>query len=162
RLGNEYLYATVAAANVETLNRYKPKRIVTQCPHCFHNLKNEYPDFGGADWEVLHEGEFIDELIKAGRLKPNKAVPQRITYHDPRRGREVALTGRIDARARSDGTGGGIYPRADTDQDRTNRWSRYPHNSWRRIRKIKASTGLRFGGRSAGSPTSRRVLIMSA
>ena len=43
RLGNEYLYATVAAQNVETLNRYKPRRIVTQCPHCFHNLKNEYP-----------------------------------------------------------------------------------------------------------------------
>jgi Fe-S oxidoreductase len=82
RLGNEYLYATVAAHNIETLNRYKPKRIVTQCPHCYHNLANEYPDFGG-NYEVMHEGEFIDELIKAGRLKPSKPVKQTITYHDP-------------------------------------------------------------------------------
>ena len=82
RLGNEYLYATVAAQNVETLNRYKPRRIVTQCPHCFHNLKNEYPDFGG-NYTVLHEAEFIDELIQAGRLKPRGKIAERITYHDP-------------------------------------------------------------------------------
>jgi len=82
RLGNEYLYATVAAQNVETLNRYKPKRIVTQCPHCYHNLAKEYPDFGGT-YEVVHEGEFIDELIQAGRLKPRNTVEQRVTYHDP-------------------------------------------------------------------------------
>ena len=83
RLGNEYLYATVAGQNVETLNRYKPRVIVTQCPHCFHNLKNEYPDFGLETVEVIHEAEFIDELIKAGRLKPKKALDQRVTYHDP-------------------------------------------------------------------------------
>ncbi len=82
RLGNEYLYATVAAQNVETLNRYAPRRIVTQCPHCFHNLKNEYPDFGGS-YQVTHEGEFIEELIRAGRLKPRHAINERITYHDP-------------------------------------------------------------------------------
>jgi|YelNatPaOPRAMG01_1025707.scaffolds.fasta_scaffold16649_1 Fe-S oxidoreductase len=82
RLGNEYLYATVAQQNVETLNRYKPRRIVTQCPHCFHNLKNEYPDFGGS-YEVVHEAEFIAELIKSGRLKPSQAINERITYHDP-------------------------------------------------------------------------------
>jgi len=82
RLGNEYLYATVAQQNVETLNRYKPRRIVTQCPHCFHNLKNEYPDFGGS-YQVMHEGEFIDELIRAGRLMPRHAIPERMTYHDP-------------------------------------------------------------------------------
>jgi len=82
RLGNEYLYATVAAQNIETLNRYKPRRIVTQCPHCFHNLKNEYPDFGG-NFEVLHEGELIDELIAAGRLQPTQKMPVRVTYHDP-------------------------------------------------------------------------------
>ncbi len=82
RLGNEYLYATVAAQNVETLNRYRPRRIVTQCPHCFHNLKNEYPDFGG-NYTVLHEAEFIDELIRAGRLKPRTEINERITYHDP-------------------------------------------------------------------------------
>ncbi len=82
RLGNEYLYATIAQTNVETLNRYKPRRIVTQCPHCFHNLKNEYPDFGG-NFEVVHEAEFIDELIRAGRLKPRGEIRERITYHDP-------------------------------------------------------------------------------
>jgi Fe-S oxidoreductase len=82
RLGNEYLYATVAAQNIETLNRYKPKRIVTQCPHCYHNLAKEYPDFGGT-YEVMHAGEFIDELIQAGRLKPRNTVEQRVTYHDP-------------------------------------------------------------------------------
>jgi Fe-S oxidoreductase len=83
RLGNEYLYAMVAAQNVETLERYRPPRIVTQCPHCFHNLKNEYPDFGGK-FEVVHEAEFIEELIRAGRLKPNSAAAaRRVTYHDP-------------------------------------------------------------------------------
>src|SRR5260370_4691763 len=82
RLGNEYLYATVAAANVETLNRYKPRRIVTQCPHCFHNLKNEDPDFGG-NYTVLHEAEFIDQLIQAGRLKPPGKTAQRLPYRGP-------------------------------------------------------------------------------
>ncbi len=83
RLGNEYLYATVAAQNLETINRYKPKRIVTQCPHCYHNLKKEYPDFGEVGYDVVHEAEFIDELMKAGRLKPNKSINRRVTYHDP-------------------------------------------------------------------------------
>jgi Fe-S oxidoreductase len=82
RLGNEYLYATMAAQNVETLNRYKPKRIVTQCPHCYHNLKNEYPDFGG-NYEVLHHAEFLAELVRAGRIKPKDALRARVTYHDP-------------------------------------------------------------------------------
>jgi Fe-S oxidoreductase len=82
RLGNEYLYATVAQQNVETLNRYKTRRIVTQCPHCFHNLKNEYPDFGG-NYVVTHEAEFIDELMQAGRLKPREELNARVTYHDP-------------------------------------------------------------------------------
>src|SRR5208337_5652133 len=77
-----YLYATVAAQNVEILNRYKPRRIVTRCPHCFHNLKNEYPDFGG-NYQVTHAAEFIDELIRAGRLKLRRPLEERITYHDP-------------------------------------------------------------------------------
>ena len=75
-------YATVAGQNVETLNRYQPRRIITQCPHCFHNLKNEYPDFGG-NYQVMHEAEFLDQPIKSGRLKPRNAVNERITYHDP-------------------------------------------------------------------------------
>ena len=83
RLGNESLYAAIAQRNIETLNSYKPRRIVTQCPHCFHNLRNEYPDFGLEKVEVTHEAEFIDELIRAGRLRPHKKVEQRVTYHDP-------------------------------------------------------------------------------
>ena len=102
RLGNEYLYATVAAQNVETLNRYKPRRIVTQCPHCFHNLKNEYPDFGG-NYTVLHEAEFIDELIQAGRLQP-RARDQR-THHLSRpmlHGAPQSQMGQRSQRARRD------------------------------------------------------------
>jgi Fe-S oxidoreductase len=83
RLGNEYLYATIAARNIETLNRYKPRRIVTQCPHCYHNLKKEYPDFGASGYEVLHSAEFIEELRRAKRLDFKRPLPQRITYHDP-------------------------------------------------------------------------------
>jgi Fe-S oxidoreductase len=82
RLGNEYLYAMAAARNIETLNRYRPRRIVTQCPHCYHNLKNEYPDFGG-NYQVVHEGEFIAELIAAGRLSAVHESKSRVTYHDP-------------------------------------------------------------------------------
>ncbi len=82
RLGNEYLYTTIAQQNVATLNRYKPRRIVTQCPHCFHNLAKEYCDFGG-NYVVVHEAELIDELIRAGRLRPRNAIAERVTYHDP-------------------------------------------------------------------------------
>lgn len=83
RLGNEYLYATIAQRNIEILNRYKPRRIVTQCPHCYHNLKKEYPDFGASGYEVLHSAEFIEELRRTKRLDFRRPLPQRITYHDP-------------------------------------------------------------------------------
>ena len=83
RLGNEYLYAAMAQQNLETLNRYRPARIVTQCPHCYHNLKKEYPDFGSVGYEVVHEAEFIAELIATHRLKPARATTGRVTYHDP-------------------------------------------------------------------------------
>ena len=82
RLGNEYLYASAAAKNVTMLNRYRPARIVTQCPHCYHNLKKEYRDFGG-EYNVIHEGEFLAELIGAGRLRLSRQLEKRITYHDP-------------------------------------------------------------------------------
>ncbi|MGH8010950.1 MAG: heterodisulfide reductase-related iron-sulfur binding cluster [Candidatus Binataceae bacterium] len=82
RLGNEYLFATAAQQNIAVLNRYKPKRILTRCPHCYHTLKKEYPDFGG-NYEVVHEAEFIEELIQAGRLKPRRNISKRVTYHDP-------------------------------------------------------------------------------
>lgn len=83
RLGNEYLYATMATANLETLNRYKAKKIVTQCPHCYHNLKKEYPDFGRVEYEVVHEAEFLAELIEQKRLTLKSPLPTSLTYHDP-------------------------------------------------------------------------------
>lgn len=82
RLGNEYLFQTQAQKNIEVLNRYGIKRIVTACPHGFHTLKNEYPRFGGR-FEVIHHTELIASLIKEGRLKPGKAIGGTATYHDP-------------------------------------------------------------------------------
>ncbi|NDD92114.1 (Fe-S)-binding protein [bacterium] len=81
RIGNEYLYQTLAKANVETLNRYSVKKIVTACPHCFNTIKNEYKDFGG-DYEVLHHSQFIAQLIRDGKIKPSKGVEETITFHD--------------------------------------------------------------------------------
>jgi len=83
RLGNEYLYAEVAAGNVETINKYKPRRIVTQCPHCYHSLKKEYPDYGAAGYEVVHEAEFIAELVESKRIDLRTPVAERVSYHDP-------------------------------------------------------------------------------
>ncbi len=82
RAGNEYLYQVMAQGNIDMLNELKVTKIVTACPHCFNTLKNEYAQLGG-NYEVVHHAEFIDGLIKAGRLKLGKAVEQVITYHDP-------------------------------------------------------------------------------
>ncbi|MGZ3731043.1 MAG: (Fe-S)-binding protein, partial [Bdellovibrionota bacterium] len=68
RAGNEYLAQMLIKENVETLNRYKPKKILTGCPHCFNTLKNEYPAFG-AQYEVVHHTTFLADLIKEGKLK---------------------------------------------------------------------------------------------
>jgi len=81
RIGNEYLFQTLAKTNVETLNRYSVKKIVTACPHCFNTLKNEYKDMGG-DYEVYHHSQFIAHLLSAGKLKPTKAMDETITFHD--------------------------------------------------------------------------------
>ncbi len=81
RAGNEYLYQTLAKANIETLNRYNVKKIVTACPHCFNTIKNEYKDFGGS-YEVLHHSQFIAQLISEGRLKPSKGLDETVTFHD--------------------------------------------------------------------------------
>ena len=82
RIGNEYLFQTLAKANIETLNRYNVKKIVTACPHCFNTIKNEYPAFGG-QYEVEHHSQFLANLVKAGRLKPSaQGGDQKITFHD--------------------------------------------------------------------------------
>jgi Fe-S oxidoreductase/nitrate reductase gamma subunit len=82
RLGNEYLYHTLAQQNVETLNRYQVKEIVTHCPHCFHTIKNEYPDLGG-NYTVYHSSEYIDQLLRRDLITPQQANAQRTTFHDP-------------------------------------------------------------------------------
>jgi Fe-S oxidoreductase len=67
RMGNEYLYQMLAKDNVETLERYGVNRIVTACPHCFHQIGNEYPQFGG-NYEVIHHSTYIESLLAAGRI----------------------------------------------------------------------------------------------
>lgn len=81
RLGQEYLFQAMAEKNIQTLNKYRFKRIVTACPHCFNTLKNEYSDFGG-DYDVVHHSQLIEELIQNGTLHPSKSLNKRVTYHD--------------------------------------------------------------------------------
>ena len=82
RLGNEYLAQTLLQENVETLNNYNIKKIVTACPHCLHSLKNEFPQFGG-NFEVLHHSELIAGLLNNGSLVlKDESVAQKVTYHD--------------------------------------------------------------------------------
>lgn len=81
RLGNEYLYQTLAQENIETLNGYGVKKIITSCPHCLNTLKNEYPQLGG-NYEVIHHSEFLSHLIHQGKLQPQKSIDAVCTYHD--------------------------------------------------------------------------------
>jgi len=81
RIGNEYLFQTTAEANIEILKGQGVKKIMTMCPHCFHTLKNEYPQFGG-EFEVIHHIQFLADLIKNGRLKLTKPTDKIVTYHD--------------------------------------------------------------------------------
>jgi Fe-S oxidoreductase len=81
RSGNEYLFAQMASENVEALKEIQPKLIVTTCPHCFHTIGNEYPQFGGK-FAIKHHTEFINELIQSGKLKVSSSA-QDATYHDP-------------------------------------------------------------------------------
>jgi len=81
RIGNEYLYKILTEANIETMNRYQVKKILTTCPHCFTNLKNEYPQFGG-NFEVIHQTEFLYDLVKHQKLKLKGIDPITVTYHD--------------------------------------------------------------------------------
>lgn len=83
RSGNEMLYQMLAGENVETLNGYKVKKIVTNCPHCLNSLKNEYSQLGG-NYEVYHHTQFLNQLSAAGRLGKTRNLSKRkITYHDP-------------------------------------------------------------------------------
>jgi Fe-S oxidoreductase/nitrate reductase gamma subunit len=82
RMGNEMLFQQLCMENIETFQKYGVKRIVTTCPHTYNTLKNEYPDFGLEGVEVLHHTEFLEQLVREGKLKPKYEVKERITYHD--------------------------------------------------------------------------------
>ncbi|MCA1751919.1 MAG: (Fe-S)-binding protein, partial [Flavobacteriales bacterium] len=85
RAGNEFLFQMQAMMNIQVLNGYEIKSIVTGCPHCFNTLKNEYPELGG-NYEVLHHTQFIRNLISDGKLVlkgGDKFKGKRITFHDP-------------------------------------------------------------------------------
>ncbi|UCF94076.1 MAG: (Fe-S)-binding protein [Desulfobacterales bacterium] len=81
RAGNEYLAQMMIRENVAIFNRYRPKKIMTACPHCYNILKNEYPQFG-ARYEVVHHTEFLRELFQQGRLKASGAKIEELTWHD--------------------------------------------------------------------------------
>jgi len=81
RLGEEYLYQTLQQENIKAINRYRFRKVITHCPHCFNTIKNEFPQFGGT-YEVLHHSQVIDELIRAGRIKPTKALDATFAFHD--------------------------------------------------------------------------------
>jgi Fe-S oxidoreductase len=82
RIGNELLAQTMAQTNVETMNAYGVKKIVTACPHCFNSIANEFPQYGG-NFEVIHHTKLLAELIHDGRIKASAARPAApVTYHD--------------------------------------------------------------------------------
>jgi len=83
RAGNEFIFQMLALQNIQTLNMYGVKKIVTACPHCFNTLKNEYPELGG-NYDVVHHTQFLQELLQSGKLKVEGGSfkGKKITYHD--------------------------------------------------------------------------------
>lgn len=83
RAGNEFLFQMLALQNIQTLDSYGVKKIVTACPHCFNTLKNEYPALGG-NYEVVHHTGFLNELLESGRIavQGGSFAGKKITYHD--------------------------------------------------------------------------------
>ncbi|MEB8347213.1 (Fe-S)-binding protein [Flavobacteriaceae bacterium KMM 6898] len=84
RAGNEFLFQMQAVTNIEVLNGYGIKKVVTACPHCFNTLKNEYPGLGG-DYEVVHHTQFLKQLLDEGKItmEGGQFKGKRITFHDP-------------------------------------------------------------------------------
>lgn len=84
RAGNEFLFQMQAVSNIQVLNGYGVKKIVTACPHCFNTIKNEYPELGG-NYEVVHHSTFLQQLINEGKVKlqgGGEFKGKKITYHD--------------------------------------------------------------------------------
>ena len=83
RAGNEFLFQMQALANIEVMNSYNIKKIITTCPHSFNILKNEYPDLGG-NYEVYHHSEFVHDLIESKKITISQnSIDEVMTYHDP-------------------------------------------------------------------------------
>lgn len=84
RAGNEFLFQMQAVTNIEVMNAYEIKKIVTTCPHCFNTIKNEYPGLGGT-YEVVHHTQFLKQLLQEGRItmEGGNFKGKRITFHDP-------------------------------------------------------------------------------
>lgn len=84
RAGNEFLFQMQAMTNIEVMNAYEVKKVVTACPHCFNTIKNEYPELGG-NYEVMHHTKFLKSLLDDGRMtiEGGKYKGKRITFHDP-------------------------------------------------------------------------------
>lgn len=84
RAGNEFLFQMQAMTNIQVMNSYEVKKIVTTCPHCFNTLKNEYPGLGG-DYEVMHHSQFLQKLMEEGKLKieGGQFKGKKISFHDP-------------------------------------------------------------------------------
>ncbi len=84
RSGNEFLFQMQAVTNIEVMNAYEVKKVVTACPHCFNTLKNEYPGLGG-NYEVVHHTQFLKQLLDEGRISMEGGAfkGKRITFHDP-------------------------------------------------------------------------------
>lgn len=82
RVGNEMMFQMMAEENIETLNNYNVKKIIAACPHCLNTLKHDYPQLGG-NYEVIHHTEFIELLIKEGKISLKKSMNGALTYHDP-------------------------------------------------------------------------------
>lgn len=84
RSGNEFLFQMQAMQNIELMNMYEVKKVITACPHCYNTIKNEYKDLGG-DYKVIHHSTFLQELINDGRIKMKEGGEfkgKKITYHD--------------------------------------------------------------------------------
>jgi Fe-S oxidoreductase len=82
RLGAEHIFQMLASNNIQLLQSYNVKKIVTACPHCFNTLKNEYPQMGG-QFEVVHHTQFIAELIRDRKLKTRPSLSAAVTYQEP-------------------------------------------------------------------------------
>ena len=81
RIGNEYLFQSLAPQSVETFNRYNVRKVITTCPHCFNTIKNEFPEFGGV-YQVVHHSELLSDLVANGKLPAAPTENVEVAYHD--------------------------------------------------------------------------------